>query len=156
MLHIVLEDLFSLASAMDKSCLDWSHYHWCENVLSEFPVSKFPEQNRWTNLESLCCVKCILKNRIKKDFYYCHVLLCVYLYCCVSCRWLYTEGSLNDTGLGECGHFQRQISRVSLERDLTEKNHKTSFKGQTEIACLPSITSSSNPPHLNPIPLEGL
>lgn len=50
--------------------------------------------------------------------------------------------------------FQSQIPWVSLERDLTEKSHKTSFKGHIEIACLSSTTSSSPPPlpHLTPYP----
>lgn len=35
---------------------------------------------------------------------------------------------------------------VSPERDLTEKSHKTSFKGHTKIACLSCTTSSSRLP----------
>lgn len=42
---------------------------------------------------------------------------------------------------------------MSLERDLTEKSHKTSFKGHTEIACLSSTTSFL--PHPNPPLLLG-
>lgn len=34
-----------------------------------------------------------------------------------------------------------RLRHESLERDLTEKSHKTSFKGHTEIVCLCSSTS---------------
>jgi len=50
-------------------------------------------------------------------------------------------------------HAPPPLSRVSLERDLTEKSHKTSFKGHNEIACLSSTTSSFlSLPHLTPLP----
>lgn len=51
------------------------------------------------------------------------------------------------------------IPLVPLERDLTEKSHKTSFKGHTKIACfsspLPHLPSFSSWVHLPAIPLRG-
>lgn len=65
-----------------------------------------------------------------------------------NCQCVYAEGSLNVTGLGDAGHFPELSSLPhppleSLGGALTEKSHKTSFKGQTEIACLSNTTSSS-------------
>lgn len=60
-----------------------------------------------------------------------------------ACR-VFQGGCLNSAADPEnINAFQSQIpSWVSLERDLTEKSHKTSFKGHTEIACLSSTISS--------------
>lgn len=71
----------------------------------------------------------------------------VYTEAAVSCH-VSASGSLNVTGSGE----RRCLLRASLERNLTEKSHKTSFKEQAEIACLSSSASLSHrhppPPHL--------
>lgn len=69
----------------------------------------------------------------------------VYTDAAVSCH-VSASGSLNVTGSGE----RRCLPRASLERNLTGKSHKTSFKEQAEIACLSSSASLSHrhpPPH---------
>lgn len=81
----------------------------------------------------------------------------VYTEAAVSCH-VSASGSLNVTGSGE----RRCLLRASLERNLTEKSHKTSFKEQAEIACLSSSASLSHrhppptslhpPSHLEPSP----
>lgn len=77
----------------------------------------------------------------KKEF----LFFRVYTDASVSCH-VSASGSLNVTGPGE----RRCLLRASLERNLTEKSHKTSFKEQAEIACLSSSASLSHrhpPPH---------
>lgn len=140
-----------------------------DNLSIPLRADIFPCTCAWLRLE----VHTVLKN--KKGFFFffffCHALPLVSPCCPVlfTCHCLCIQQSLNVTGdvesclryaetfqarcldsASDCESadaFQSQIPRESLERDLTEKSHKTSFKGHTEIACLSSTTSSFLLPH---------